>query len=103
MYWLSESIKNSYETYNDTGSENKTESSDTPDAEIIDNRKKAIITAIKELKYKEILIIAGKGHEKYQIIKEKKMPFDDFKIANNFIKKINKKWWIALRKYLIKL
>ena len=60
-------------------------------AEIINNRKKAIITAIKELKYKEILIIAGKGHEKYQIIKEKKMPFDDFKIANNFIKKINKK------------
>ena len=40
---------------------------------------------------KNTLIIAGKGHEKYKIIKEKQMPFDDFKIANNFIKKINKK------------
>ena len=34
---MSESIKNADETYNDTGSENKTELSDTLDAEIIDN------------------------------------------------------------------
>ena len=34
---MSESIKNADETYNDTGSENKTESSDTLDAEIIDS------------------------------------------------------------------
>ena len=34
---MSESIKNADETYNDTGSENKTESSDTLDVEIIDN------------------------------------------------------------------
>ena len=60
-----------------------------PRAYNIGNRKKAIQTAIKNLKTKEILIIAGKGHEKKQIIKNKTINFDDVKIANNFIKKIN--------------
>ena len=34
----------------------------------------------------DILIIAGKGHEKYQIIKNKKYLFDDFKVAKDCIK-----------------
>ena len=55
------------------------------------NRKKAIKIAISELKQKEVLIIAGKGHEKYQIIKEQKIPFDDVKIVNKFIKEMNRK------------
>ena len=52
---------------------------------IIQNRKKAIKEAINQLKKNEQLIIAGKGHEKYQIINDKKFYFDDVKIANNFI------------------
>ena len=44
-----------------------------PKAIEISNRKEAIHTAIIELKKKDILIIAGKGHEKYQIIKNKKL------------------------------
>ena len=60
-------------------------------AKLIPNRRVAIKIALQELKQNEILIIAGKGHEKYQIIKERKFLFDDLKIANNYIKKINEK------------
>ena len=52
----------------------------------ISDRKKAIKIAISKIKKNEILIIAGKGHEKYQIIKNKKIKFDDYKIAKSFIK-----------------
>lgn len=51
------------------------------------NRKSAIRKSIKFLQSKDILIIAGKGHEKYQIIKGKQLPFDDLKIAKGFIRK----------------
>jgi UDP-N-acetylmuramyl-tripeptide synthetase len=52
----------------------------------ISNRRIAIQTAISEMHQKDILIIAGKGHEKYQIIKDKNYSFDDFKVAKDFIK-----------------
>ena len=54
---MSESIKNADETYNDTGSENKTESSDTLDAEIIDNTVDdaiALYRKVREGKNKEL-------------------------------------------------
>ena len=51
------------------------------------NRKNAIKKSISLLKSKDVLIIAGKGHEKYQIIKGKKFPFDDVKTAKSFLKK----------------
>ena len=49
------------------------------------DRKKAIIKALKDLNKNEILIIAGKGHEKIQIIKNKKIKFDDYQIVKNII------------------
>ena len=52
----------------------------------IPSRRIAIKTAISEINKNEVLIIAGKGHEKYQIIKNNKMKFDDYKIAKSFIK-----------------
>ena len=52
----------------------------------ISDRRLAIKTAISQIEKNEILIIAGKGHEKYQIIKNKKIKFDDFKIAKSLIK-----------------
>jgi len=47
----------------------------------IPNRKIAINKSIKKLKQSDLLIIAGKGHEKYQIIKDIYHKFDDVKIA----------------------
>lgn len=52
--------------------------------EILD-RKDAIISALKNLKGKEILLIAGKGHEEYQEINGVKYPFSDFKIVEDFL------------------
>ena len=52
----------------------------------VSDRRKAIDLAITQINEKDILIIAGKGHEKYQIIKNKKIKFDDYKIAKSFIK-----------------
>ena len=51
----------------------------------IANRKNAIHQAISMLQDNDILIIAGKGHEKYQIIGREKFEFDENKIAQNFI------------------
>ena len=50
-------------------------------AEVIHNRKLAIKKAIKITKEKEVLLIAGKGHENYQIFKNKIIYFSDFDVA----------------------
>lgn len=41
------------------------------------NRKEAIRTAIKMATGNDIILVAGKGHEKYQIIGDQKLLFDD--------------------------
>ena len=60
-----------------------------PKAVEFSNRKIAIIEAIKNLKKNSILIIAGKGHEKKQIFKNKTISFDDVKIAKQILRKLN--------------
>ena len=44
---------------------------------IIENRKQAIKTAVQLAHENDVIVVAGKGHEKYQEIKGKKIPFDD--------------------------
>jgi len=58
-----------------------------PKAIEISNRKLAIIEAVKQLNTKSILIIAGKGHEKFQIFKNKTIAFDDVKIIKQILNK----------------
>ncbi len=52
--------------------------------EAVVDRKKAINAALENLGKKEIILIAGKGHEEYQEIKGIKHPFSDFNIVKNF-------------------
>ena len=47
---------------------------------VISNREEAIKTAVNLAKGGDIILIAGKGHEKYQEIKGVKYPFDDKQI-----------------------
>tara|TARA_Y100001970_G_scaffold293494_1_gene440693 strand:+ start:1161 stop:2582 length:1422 start_codon:yes stop_codon:yes gene_type:complete len=54
----------------------------------IADRKKAIEIGIKELNKEETLIIAGKGHEKIQIINNSFKKFSDLNIAKKAIRKI---------------
>ncbi|MCX8480362.1 MAG: UDP-N-acetylmuramoyl-L-alanyl-D-glutamate--2,6-diaminopimelate ligase [Sediminibacterium sp.] len=55
---------------------------------IID-RKLAIETAVKLAHVNDIILIAGKGHEKYQEINGVKNPFDDKKILSNYFNTIS--------------
>ncbi len=51
----------------------------------ITNRKEAIEYSINIAKKDDIIIIAGKGHEDYQIIGKTKYPFSDYKIAKKLL------------------
>ena len=57
-----------------------------PKSKIILDRKIAIRSAIKNLNTDSILLIAGKGHENYQIINNKKKYFSDQKVSKKFLK-----------------
>lgn len=59
---------------------------DTSNYEIITNREKAIIKGIQMLNKFDILLILGKGHEEYQIIEDKKIPFSDFDVVYKYIR-----------------
>ena len=54
---------------------------------IIYDRYKAIKKGIKMLKNNDILLILGKGHEEYQIIKNNKVYFSDYNTVLNLTKK----------------
>jgi UDP-N-acetylmuramoyl-L-alanyl-D-glutamate--2,6-diaminopimelate ligase len=57
----------------------------------IADRERAIADAVSMAKSDDIILIAGKGHEDYQIIGREKINFDDREIAGKYIKvKLNK-------------
>lgn len=49
------------------------------------NRKKAIEMALDEQESDEVLVILGKGDESYQIIYDKKLPFDDREVVRELL------------------
>lgn len=53
---------------------------------IIPDRREAILTALKESKSGDSILIAGKGHENYQEIKDQKLPFDDHQVIEEYLK-----------------
>jgi len=55
----------------------------------ISDRKEAIKAAIAFAKEGDIILIAGKGHEKYQEISGVKHPFDDFEIVKENFKNLD--------------
>ena len=60
---------------------------DNKNYKIIVNRKKAIKRGIQMLEKSDILLLLGKGHEDYQIIKNKKYPFSDKNIVLKYIRR----------------
>ncbi|MCX5666280.1 MAG: UDP-N-acetylmuramoyl-L-alanyl-D-glutamate--2,6-diaminopimelate ligase [Candidatus Omnitrophica bacterium] len=56
--------------------------------DVVEDRREAIDKALRMASKGDVVVIAGKGHEKYQIIKEDSMPFDDCVVARSVLKKI---------------
>lgn len=52
------------------------------------NREEAIRTACMLAQPADIILVAGKGHEKYQEIKGEKLPFDDMELLTTNLKQI---------------
>jgi len=57
-------------------------------AKEVADRREAIYVALKALGAGDILVIAGKGHEKTQIVSGKKFPFDDAEVAREAAKEL---------------
>jgi UDP-N-acetylmuramoyl-L-alanyl-D-glutamate--2,6-diaminopimelate ligase len=55
------------------------------------DRRQAIALAIDEARPGDIVLIAGKGHEKYQTTREGTFPFDDVQIAEEALAKLGYK------------
>ena len=53
---------------------------------VLSDREEAIKTACMLSKPKDIILIAGKGHETYQEIKGIKHPFDDREVVRRMLK-----------------
>ena len=59
-----------------------------PQLKVFANSKRDILAlSFSQLKRGDLLLIAGKGHEKFQSIMGKNLPFDDVKIAKKYLQK----------------
>ena len=58
--------------------------------EVIVDRKEAIKKAITMMNKKDMVVIAGKGHEKYQEIGKEKISFDEREIVKDILKEVKK-------------
>lgn len=59
--------------------------------EVIVDRREAIKKAISMMNKKDMVVIAGKGHEKYQEIGKEKVPFDENEIVKEIFIELKKK------------
>lgn len=58
--------------------------------ECIENRKEAIKRAIEMANKRDLIVLAGKGHEPYQEIDGKTYPFDERVIVREIIEEMGK-------------
>ncbi len=58
---------------------------DKSDVKVEVNRKKAIEMALNDQKDDEVVVVLGKGDEAYQIIYDKKLPFDDREVIREIL------------------
>jgi UDP-N-acetylmuramoyl-L-alanyl-D-glutamate--2,6-diaminopimelate ligase len=52
------------------------------------DREAAIRRALSEAREGDVVVLAGKGHETYQIIKDQKIPFDDREVARKVLREL---------------
>ena len=52
---------------------------------VVEDRREAIDKALRMASKGDVVVIAGKGHEKYQIVRDKILPFDDCEIVREIL------------------
>jgi UDP-N-acetylmuramoyl-L-alanyl-D-glutamate--2,6-diaminopimelate ligase len=52
------------------------------------DREKAIRKALSEAREGDVVVLAGKGHETYQVLKDQTVPFDDREVARRILREI---------------
>ncbi len=70
--------------------------------EIIPDRRSAIRKALTEARENDWVVIAGKGHEQYQIIKNIFYPFDDRKVVGELLKESGNKLLHEIGKHKVR-
>ena len=58
--------------------------------EVVENRKEAIAWAMKNAKKDDIILLAGKGHETYQILPTGTIHFDEREVVAEVLEELNK-------------
>ncbi len=53
---------------------------------VIPDRREAIVMALAEAKPGDIVVLAGKGHETYQLIGSERLPFSDVEVAREILR-----------------
>ena len=56
--------------------------------ELEPDRHEAIRKALKEARHGDVVLLAGKGHEAYQVVGRKKVPFDDRETAREMLEEM---------------
>ena len=56
----------------------------------IEDRREAILAALSRAEPDDIVLIAGKGHEGYQVVGERRLPFDDRQVARAILEQLLK-------------
>lgn len=57
---------------------------------VMPDRRKAIGLALAEAQPSDVIVVAGKGHETYQIVGDQVLPFDDRQIVREFLRAMEK-------------
>ena len=63
-------------------------SADSPECVVEEDRARAIALAIHRARKGDIVLLAGKGHERVQILKTGSVPFDDAAVAAQVLKEM---------------
>ncbi|HID31975.1 MAG TPA: UDP-N-acetylmuramoyl-L-alanyl-D-glutamate--2,6-diaminopimelate ligase [bacterium (Candidatus Stahlbacteria)] len=50
------------------------------------DRRKAIMKGIELMKRDDLLLIAGKGHEEYQLVRDRRVPFNDARVVEEVLR-----------------
>ena len=82
-------ITNDDPHYEDTAQivDDMTKDLDKDNYEVCLDREEAIVRGINMLKENDVLFILGKGHEENMVIRDKKIPFNDYKVVKGYLER----------------